>query len=295
MRCKRRSCTKRKPCPECALSDHLDVIAKVPTGALVIYTDGGCDVNRKSRVTRTMRSYSTGAQAHDQKPAGWGFCVFEMAPGDSSAGLGRLKPIVELFGPVVTDESDPLFMGADGHSNNTGELQAVAEALLWLKDTERSLSPVLFCLDSEYAANAIQGTSQVHKNAVLIEKGKQLYLEEARRRAGGLSFTHVPSHCKILGSERADEPAARGKANLRCAVGRFENCGPPRSARPETSKEPSCSEIEVIIRDFESGPGVFADDDAFAFGSRRDIELGARILYDHCVRWGMMPHTRYGR
>ncbi len=50
---------------------------------------------------------------------------------------------------------------------------------------------------------------------------------------------------------------------------------------------------------FESGPagGVFADDGAFkfAFGStgRRDIDLGARtpILYDHCVRWGMMPHT----
>ncbi len=116
----------------------------------------------------------------------------------------------------------------------------------------------------------------MHKNAVLIEKGKQLYLEEARRRAGGLSFTHVPSHrdCKILGNERADEPAARGnlKANLRCTFGRFENCGPPRSARPETSKDPSCSEIEVIIRDFESGPGVFADDGAFAFGSRRDIE-----------------------
>ena len=63
-------------------------------------------------------------------------------------------------------------------------------------------------LDSEYAANAIQGTSQVHKNAVLIEKGKQLYLEEARRRAGGFSFTHVPSHCKIPGNERADELAA---------------------------------------------------------------------------------------
>ena len=98
---------------------------------------------------------------------------------------------------MVTDESDPLFMGADGHSNNTGELQAAAEALLWLKDTERSWSPVLFCLDSEYAANAIQGTSQVHKNAVLIEKGKQRYLEyleAARRRVGGFSFTHVPSH-----------------------------------------------------------------------------------------------------
>ena len=65
VRCKRKSCTKRTPCPgpECALSDHLGVLAKVPTGALVIYTDGGCDVNRKSRVTRTLRSYSTGAQA----------------------------------------------------------------------------------------------------------------------------------------------------------------------------------------------------------------------------------------
>ncbi len=59
--------------------------------------------------------------------------------------LGRLKPIVELLGPVVTDESDPLFMGADGHSNNTGEPQAVAEAPLWLpvKDTERSYSALI--------------------------------------------------------------------------------------------------------------------------------------------------------
>jgi hypothetical protein len=52
-------------------------------------------------------------------------------------------------------------MGADGHSNNTRELQAIAEAL---------------CLDSQYAANAIQGFSQVQKNA---ETGKRLYFEEA--------------------------------------------------------------------------------------------------------------------
>jgi hypothetical protein len=49
-----------------------------------------------------------------------------------------------------------------------------------------------------------------------------------------------------------------------------------------------------IIGDFESGLGVFADDGAFTFGSRRDIEVGARILYDHCVRWGTMPHTTAG-
>ncbi len=45
-----------------------------------------------------------------------------------------------------------------------------------------------------------QGSSRrLHQNAaVLIEKGKQLYIEEARRRAGGLSFTHLPSHCKAV-------------------------------------------------------------------------------------------------
>ncbi len=58
----------------------------------------------------------------------------EVAHGYSSAGLGRLKPTTESYGPVVTDESDPSSMGADGHSNNTMVLQAIVEALLWLKD-----------------------------------------------------------------------------------------------------------------------------------------------------------------
>jgi hypothetical protein len=141
----------------------------------------------------------------------------------------------------------------------------------------------------------------IRTSAVQIEKGKQLYLEEARRRKGGFSFTHVPSrgHCKIPGSERADELAARGKANLNLTctvtVGRFENCGPPSSARAQkltrsplaarstrrlsygiSNRDPACLRTTV--------PSLLALD-------RRDIELGARILYDHCARWRMMPHT----
>ena len=36
---------------------------------------------------------------------------------------------------------------------------------------------------------------------------------------------------------------------------------------------------------------MLPDDGAFAFGSKRDIEVGARILYDNCVMRGMLPHT----
>jgi hypothetical protein len=97
------------------------------------------------------------------------------------------------------------------------------------------------------------------------------------------------------GWKRANPPKSMFRTLLKTVA------RPSPEARPETRKDPSCSEIEVIIRDFESGPGVFADDrdGAFAFGSRRDIQVEllvgaqARILYDHCrgVRWGMMPHT----
>ena len=54
-----------------------------------------------------------------------------------------------------------------------------------------------------YAANATQGICQVHKNSVLMAKGKQLCIEELRCQIGGLSVAHVPSHCKIPGSEKA--------------------------------------------------------------------------------------------
>ena len=104
------------------------------------------------------------------------------------------------------------------------------------------------------------------------------------RFPGGFCVTHIASHCEIPGNEKADELAAREKANSRCSVDRFANCGPPGSARPPSKKPPS-SEIEVIIRDFESWLCVFENDVAFA------LESGREILNDHCIMWKMLPHT----
>ena len=37
-----------------------------------------------------------------------------------------------LHGPVVTERWSELWVGAREHTNNTGELSAIAEAMLWL-------------------------------------------------------------------------------------------------------------------------------------------------------------------
>lgn len=42
--------------------------------------------------------------------------------------------LCELYAPVCLDKEDQRFLGAEQASNNTGELSAIAEALLWLRD-----------------------------------------------------------------------------------------------------------------------------------------------------------------
>ena len=97
-------------------------------------------------------------------------------------------------------------------------------------------------------------------------------------------------------------PAARGNANLnmtrRCNAGRFENCGPPGSARPP-NKDPSSSDV----RDRGNYKGLriivqcACKRRAFAFGSMRDIQVegGARILdshsVTHCSKWDTAGKT----
>ena len=49
--------------------------------------------------------------------------------------MGLLAGVeVECWGEVLTDDRDPRALGADSLSNNSGELWALAEAFLWLRD-----------------------------------------------------------------------------------------------------------------------------------------------------------------
>ena len=66
---------------------------------------------------------------------------------------------VECWGEVLVDDRDPESLGADSLTNNAGELWALAEAFLWLRDEagdDRSV-PVPLVYDSEVAKPAAKG------------------------------------------------------------------------------------------------------------------------------------------
>ena len=91
------------------------------------YTDGSGTRGRCSAVT----------------PAGWGFCVKD----DDNW--------IDACGPVITTPDHSAFLGATVGSNNTGELTAVAEAMLYA--IEHQLQRIIIHTDSAWAVNVIKG------------------------------------------------------------------------------------------------------------------------------------------
>ena len=87
--------------------------------ALHLYTDGSCKMNVRNRSDRS---------------AGWGVAVYMDICKCSNVTdrATTTTPLLELFGPVVTNPNSRFFLGAAKQSNNTGELTAIGEALLWL-------------------------------------------------------------------------------------------------------------------------------------------------------------------
>ena len=59
--------------------------------------------------------------------AGWGFAVFDM-----HATRVIAEATFYAQGQVFTTQSNQHYVGAQRHSNNTGEIAAVADALLWI-------------------------------------------------------------------------------------------------------------------------------------------------------------------
>lgn len=121
---------------------------------LLLFTDGACAGNQNV------------ALRHN--PAGWGVAVVhapcgggggggsERYDGSSVGADPRCELLDDLHGPVVLSADSFGYLGAELGSNNTAELSAICEALLYLRDRATPALPAAICYDSEYAANIVQ-------------------------------------------------------------------------------------------------------------------------------------------
>jgi ribonuclease HI len=157
--------------------------------------------------------------------AGWGVVALD----------GQQHCIVnELWGPVVLDRTSGLYMGAAHSSNNTAELCALGEALLWLRDEEgvddgggrggapssgecggvQRRRPALLRHDSTYAANVVTGAYRANKNVELVRTVSQLLAQVRAQRP--LEFEHVKAHSNEVWNDRADTLAKHGARGALC-------------------------------------------------------------------------------
>ena len=76
----------------------------------------------------------------NRKGAGWGF-----------AALKGFTYADEQFGPVVLEQDSPFCLGAEVFSNNTGEITALIEALLYVRARVKTKDTIHAVYDSKYS------------------------------------------------------------------------------------------------------------------------------------------------
>lgn len=108
---------------------------------------------------------------------------------------------------MILDPEDQRFQGAQQSSNNTRELIAIAETLIWLRDEAPGTPgvPAEIAYDSHFAANL----AEPHCNHALAQKAHALYLEVQAQRT--IACRWVKGHSNVPGNDRADALANLGR------------------------------------------------------------------------------------
>ena len=108
------------------------------------------------------------------------------------------------------------YRGATAHTNNTGEMTALLEAVRG-EVRRAATGPTEFKVDSLYAINVATGRWAVKRGRRNAELARRLYeaYEDLRRRRprGHVWITHVRAHTKVRGNEVADGLAKKAAAD----------------------------------------------------------------------------------
>ena len=128
--------------------------------------------------------------------AGWAF----------SAVTWEGQIIFERWCAVCLDKTKHAFLGAHSFSNNTAELSALGEALIWLIcDCAFPLRDrgVVFAYDSTYAVGAGSGEWRCNENVLLVEYVSSLWKVFAIPSWPVFGY-NVKSHVENIYNERVD-------------------------------------------------------------------------------------------
>ena len=165
-----------------------------------VYTDGSGPAT-----SQTWREQTPG------DGAGWGVGVFRGDQAGVTHEEGAEEPAYKLSGPVITEKTNHLFVGAEEATNNTGELTAMIEGMIWLQTEmpDGGGVPITVRYDSEYAAGMTRGNLVPTTNVKLVEKAREVRkkLEEKRQ----ISWSWVKGHSGENGNWWADKLADEGK------------------------------------------------------------------------------------
>ena len=167
--------------------------AEADTPDLIIFTDGSRPDNIHSNTHRGVA-------------AGWGFVVWDRTQ----------TTLTERYGPVITKNgpnagaSLPQYAGADKGSNNTGEVTAILEALMYLQDyvhhtpslREGRKPLIMIRPDSKYAEDMTVGRSNTYCNPELAGNLRQAYSKACERFR--IHVKWVKGHQEHAGNQRAD-------------------------------------------------------------------------------------------
>ncbi|CAJ1396225.1 unnamed protein product [Effrenium voratum] len=141
--------------------------------------------------------------------AGWGVGIYTCR-----APTTQEDWVAALYGPVITLPCDPQWMGAEAHTNNTGELSAIGEACKWLlqwkaRKPEAPRPSAVILYDSQYAYGVATRLFRAKENQLLATSVASLV--DAVRASMSLEFEHVKGHSGAHGNEVADRLADRGE------------------------------------------------------------------------------------
>ena len=180
--------------------------AKVGKGGAIVTLWDGC--------RRTRRVGQTGAVPDDmpQQERAIVEIYTDGSGGDEGSGAGygwvrveeQEKEVASGAGAVSISSGDTEFIGADKHTNNTGELSAI----YWgIKAAEREgLSEVVIRYDSKYAAGMARGLWRPKSNKELVQRVRKAVQDATCT----IWWKHVKGHSGDKWNDRADELADEG-------------------------------------------------------------------------------------